>query len=322
MINIEITGSGYAVPEHCVTNADLEKTVDTSDEWITTRTGIKTRYISERENTSQLGYRAACKAIENAAIDKNEIDLIIVATMTGDNITPSTACLIQEKLGLNGNHVMAFDVNAACSGFIYAMHIAASMLGQYRCALVIGAETLSKIIDWTDRSTCVLFGDGAGAVIMKNSAGGGKMSFFAQSIGDNGGTLYAEGAPLHPVLINGEKSYGYLKMNGNEVFRFAVSAIEDSINKVLAENNISREDIDLIIPHQANRRIIAFVSRKMGIPMEKFYINLDKFGNTSAASVAIALAQAQEEGLLKKGMKIILTGFGAGFTYGAVYMEL
>ena len=321
MKNIEIAGSGYAVPGRCITNHDLEKTVDTSDEWITARTGISTRYVSETENTVSLGCRAAVNAIANAGITPADIDLIIVATMTGDNLTPSTACLIQEKLGINSRHVMAFDINAACSGFIYAMHIASAMLGQYRCALVIGAETLSKIIDWTDRNTCVLFGDGAGAVIMRPGEKS-HMAFYADSAGDSSGTLQATGPMLHPALENCQRTFGYLHMDGKEVFRFAVKAIEDSIHHVLEGTGVTPEEIDLIIPHQANIRIISYVARKMGLPMEKFFINLDTFGNTSAASIAIAFAQAQQQGLIRPGMKIVLVGFGAGFTNGAVYIRM
>lgn len=321
MKTIQLSGCGYAVAEHCISNDDLSKVVDTSDEWITSRTGIRTRYISEKENTSELGYRAALKAIEDANIQKEEIDLIIVATMTPDHFTPSTACLIQEKLGLNGQHVMAFDLNAACSGFLYAMHVATSMLGQYRCALVIGAETLSKVVDWSDRNTCVLFGDGAGAAVLKEDRYK-KVTFFAQSIGDAKGILKAQGITMNAPLTNTNKEYGYLQMDGAEVFRFAIKAMADGIHQVLKQANQSLEEIDLIIPHQANLRIIKSVAKRMKLEEDKFYVNLDRFGNTSAASVAIALAQAKEEGKLQSGMKIVLVGFGAGFTYAASYLEI
>lgn len=322
MKNIEIIGSGYAIAKHCITNHHLEKVIDTSDEWIVARTGIQTRYVSDDENTSDLGYRASKNAIEKSGIDPNDIDLIIVATMTPDHFTPSCACLIQEKLGLNNNHIMAFDINAACSGFIYAMQVASSMLGAYNCALVIGAETLSKIIDWQDRNTCVLFGDGAGALIMKYQENNKEIYHYAKSIGDNQGILKAEGIPLHAPLHNAENRFGYLKMEGNEVFRFAVKAMEHGINEVLKQSGLTLDDIDLIIPHQANLRIIAYVAKRMKIDQDKFYTNLHQFGNTSAASVAIAYAQASQQGIIKSGMKIILVGFGAGFTYGASLLEL
>lgn len=322
MKDVKIIGSGYAKAEHCITNFDLEKVIDTNDEWITTRTGISSRYVSSKENTSDLGYRAALNAIANAKIDVKEIDLIIIATMTPDHFTPSTACLIQEKLGLNECHVMAFDVNAACSGFLYAMYIASSMLQDYQCALVIGAETLSKLIDWQDRNTCVLFGDGAGAMILRKQQNDNVMEYYAQSIGDSKGTLQADGIALHEPLKNTERTFGYLQMDGSEVFRFAIKAMENATREVLAKANKTIEDIDLIIPHQANLRIIKSVAKRMKLEEDKFYVNLDKFGNTSAASVAIAFAQAYEEGKLRSGMKIVLVGFGAGFTYAASYIEL
>lgn len=322
MKNISLVGCGYAVAKHQITNADLEKVVDTNDEWITQRTGIQSRFVSSDENTSDLGYRAACDAIEKAKVDAKTIDLIVVATTTPDCFTPSCACLIQERLGLNDCHVMAFDVNAACSGFLYAMHVASSMLGQYKCALLIGSETLSKIIDWTDRNTCVLFGDGAGAAILRYEPNDKQMEYFAQSMGDNKGVLRAEGVMMHAPLKNADKSFGYLQMDGSEVFRFAVKAMEDGILKVLSQANKSIDDIDMIIPHQANIRIIRNVAKRMKLEEDKFYINLNTFGNTSAASVAIALAQAIEEGKVQKGMKILLVGFGAGFTYAASYLEL
>lgn len=317
MKNIKIKGYGYAKAEKYVTNRDLSKIVDTSDEWIIERTGIKTRYISENENTSELAYRAAKDAIENASINKNEIDLIIVATTTPDNFTPSTACLLQEKLGLNGQHIMAFDLNAACSGFLYAMHTACALLNQYKCALVVGAEVLSKIINWKDRNTCVLFGDGAGALIIERQETLNTIEFYANAIGDAKGILKAEG-----ISMEQSKTFGYLKMDGKEVFRFAVKAMEEAMLKVLEQANVNINEIDLIIPHQANIRIIKYVAKHMKLDENRFFINLDQFGNTSSASVAIALAQAKELGKIHEGMKVLLVGFGAGFTYAASYIEL
>lgn len=320
MYSFKMLGFGLAKGRLTVTNEDISKLVDTSDEWITSRTGIKSRYISRQENTSDLGLAAAKMAIEDAGIDQREIGLIIVATMTPDNFTPSTACLIQQKLGLSDCEVTAFDLNAACSGFIYAFKTALALLPEHKKALVIGAETLSKLIDWTDRSTCILFGDGAGAVVLdreKRSCA----DFYTRSCGDEKQVLTAGGISMNP-LSNPPKDYSYLKMDGQEVFRFAVNAIADAAMKVLDKNNLSMEDVDLIIPHQANIRIISAAARRLGVPESKFFTNLQNYGNTSAASVAIALAQCRQEGRLKKGMKILLVGFGAGLTYGAAYINL
>lgn len=320
MYEMNILGYGWAAASKQVTNDDLSRLVDTSDEWISTRTGIRSRYISDGENTSDLGRRAAQMAIKNAGIDPREIGLIITATMTADNFTPSAACMIQQKLGLGRRDVTAFDLNAACSGFIYALAAAAAMLPRYGKALVIGAETLSKLVDWTDRTTCILFGDGAGAVVI-GRGNGGRARFYTRSSADERQALYAGGIPLNP-LCNTPKNYSYLKMDGKEVFRFAVGAMEEAALNVLEKAGASLGDVDLIIPHQANLRIISAAARKLGLPEDKFYTNLRSFGNTSAASVAIALAQCRAEGRLKKGMKILLVGFGAGFTCGAAYLQL
>lgn len=317
---IQIKGVGYAQAQQKVTNEDLSKIVDTSDEWIRQRTGIQTRFVTVDENTSDLSYRASLRAIQDAQIHPTDIDLIICATATPDNVTPAVACLIQERLGLNGQHVMAFDLNAACSGFVFGLQVAGYMLKGYHCALVIGAETLSKVVDWTDRNTCVLFGDGAGAAILKPSTSK-HMSSFAQSIGDAKGVLTARGFALKKPLVNGDKDYSYLYMDGREVYRFAVGAMQEAIEKVLQQEQIDLEDIDLIIPHQANLRIIKHVAKRMKLDESRFYVNVQEYGNTSAASIAIALASAKEEGYLHEGMKIVLTGFGGGLTYGAVYIE-
>ncbi|MDO4500566.1 MAG: beta-ketoacyl-ACP synthase III [Erysipelotrichaceae bacterium] len=320
MENVRIIGCGHARAKHLVTNHDLEKVVDTSDEWIVQRTGIHNRYLSEDENTSDLAYRASIKAIEDAGIDKKEIDLIVVATMTPDNFTPSVACVVQAKLGLNDCEIMAFDINAACTGFIYAISVASTMLKNYKCALVIGAETLSKIVDYSDRNTCVLFGDGAGALLLKRSENS-CLETVCLSIGDLNKVLIAEGLPLKKALTNTDISPSYLTMDGKEVFRFAINAMQDAILKVSEKAELNIEDIDLVIPHQANVRIINHVQKKLNLPDEKVYINLNEYGNTSAASVAIALSEAKQNCLVKEGMNLILTGFGAGFTYGAVYLK-
>ena len=322
MRNRKIKGYGYAPGSKCISNADLEKVIDTNDEWIVSRTGIKTRYVSPDKNASELGFMAASKAIENAGIEKGKIDLIIVATMTPDNLTPSVACLIQARLGLNDKKVMAFDINAACTGFVYALQVASYMLEEYECALVVGVDINSKMIDYTDRNTCILFGDGAGSVIISREDCDNQMIHYAVSKGDIEGELCAPGIPLHEPIKNGNREVGFLKQNGSEVFRFAVNALEEAIVEVLKKANKTLDDIDMVIPHQANKRIIDNVAKHIGLDENKLYINLDKYGNTSGGSIPIALAEAMEKGVIKPGMKIIIVGFGGGFTYAASYIEL
>lgn len=324
MGQIQLLGCGHACPAHAIDNQQLEKIIDTSDEWIVQRTGIHSRYVaSAEETTSVLAARAARQAITAAGIDKKEIRLLIVATLSGDQPMPSTACLVQERLGMMDQPIMAFDLNAACSGFLYALQCACAMLEEGACALVIGAENLSKIIDWSDRGTCILFGDGAGAALIRRSEQGKRIWHFAQSKGDPKRVLDIPGKTLSDVpCVNVEESYRYLHMDGREVFRFAVGAMEESIHRVLKKSPYALEDVDLIIPHQANIRILASVARHMKLPMERFYVNLDRFGNTSAASVPIALSQASEEGRLHEGMKLLLVGFGGGLTYAASLIEL
>ena len=319
MNQIKILGSGIAKANQKITNFDLEKRVDTSDEWIVQRTGISSRYVSVGENTSDLAVRAALQAIDNAQIQKEDIDVIIVATMTPDCMTPSTACLVQAKLGLNDYPILAFDLNAACSGFLYAFQVASDLLNRYQNILVIGSETLSKLIDWNDRSTCVLFGDGAGAVIM--SRGQSKLYHYANSEGDLNGVLKAEGLPLIEHLENHQPIQSFLTMQGNDVFRFAVRVLKESIEQVLELAQLSIDDIDLIIPHQANLRIINHVAKKMKVDISKFYVNLQDYGNTSAASIPIAYALARQAGLIDEHKRIILVGFGSRLTYGATLID-
>lgn len=319
MERVKILGSGYALADTVVTNQQLQNRVDTSDEWIVQRTGIHQRYISEERNTSDLGYAAALSAIEKAGIDKENIKAILVATMTPDCITPSTACLIQEKLGLNHCQMMCFDINSACSGFLYAFQVACSLLDRFDSILVIGSETMSKLLDWNDRSTCVLFGDGAGAMIL--SKGNSSVYHYANSMGDHEGVLRAEGLPLVHDLTNSPLQTHYLQMKGNDVFRFAVKVLKESIEKVLEQSSLTIDDIDCIIPHQANLRIIQHVAKKMNIEISRFYINLDEFGNTSAASIAIAYAQAIQKGVIDHKSRVIMVGFGAGLTYGATLID-
>lgn len=315
---MKILGFGKAVPRKIVTNDDLSKFVETSDEWIFQRTGIRERRISD-ENTSELAYRSAVDAIKNSNIDKNEIDLIVCATMTPDNFTPSVACMVQEKLGL-GDNVTAFDVNAACTGFVYALKIVASMLNTYhKKALIIGCETLSKIINFEDRNTCVLFGDGAGAIVVEKDEK--NEEFYTCSLG-NDKDLIAENVGMNFEMKNKVLKSGFLKMDGKEVFKFAINVVEKSINKILDMNNLKIEDINLIIPHQANQRIISNVAKKFNISNDKFFVNLEKYGNTSAASIPMALCEAFESNKITKGDKVILVGFGGGLTWGSTIIEI
>ena len=315
---MKILGFGKAVPKKVVTNDDLSKFVETSDEWIFQRTGIRERRISD-ENTSELAYISAVEAIKNSNIDKNEIDLIVCATMTPDNYTPSVACMVQEKLGL-GENVTAFDVNAACTGFVFALKVVASMLNTYhKKALVIGCETLSKIIDFGDRNTCVLFGDGAGAIVVEKD--GKNEEFYACSLG-NEKDLVAENVEMNFEMKNKVLKSGFLKMDGKEVFKFAINVVEKSINNILEMTNLKMEDIKLIIPHQANQRIISNVAKKLNVDNDKFFVNLEKYGNTSAASIPMAFCEAFESKKITKGDKVILVGFGGGLTWGSTIIEI
>ena len=306
---MKILGFGKAVPKKVVTNDDLSKFVETSDEWIFQRTGIRERRISD-ENTSELAYISAVEAIKNSNIDKNEIDLIVCATMTPDNYTPSVACMVQEKLGL-GENVTAFDVNAACTGFVFALKVVASMLNTYhKKALVIGCETLSKIID---------FGDRAGAIVVEKD--GKNEEFYACSLG-NDKDLVAENVEMNFEMKNKVLKSGFLKMDGKEVFKFAINVVEKSINKILEMTNLKMEDIKLIIPHQANQRIISNVAKKLNVDNDKFFVNLEKYGNTSAASIPMAFCEAFESKKITKGDKVILVGFGGGLTWGSTIIEI
>lgn len=315
---MKILSFAKAVPNKIVTNDDLSKLVDTSHKWIVQRTGIEERRISDK-NTSDLAFEVAEKLIKESGIEKDSIDLIICATSTPDNNFPSTACLVQEKLGI-ANTTTAFDVNAACSGFVYALKTAAAMLATYhQRALVIGVDVMSKIVDFQDRSTCILFGDGAGGVLLEKDSQG--TVFYTRSLGQKE-NLYVDSSSLNKDLNNKEVKSGFVKMNGGEVFKFAVTAMEEAVRAVLKESSLTIDDVKLIIPHQANKRIIDFVAKKLRQNEEKFFINLNKYGNTSAASIPIALAEAVEERRLQKGDKVILVGFGAGLTWGATILEI
>lgn len=313
MKKVKITGVGYSVPQNIVTNFDLEKMVDTNNEWIYKRTGILERRIAKGDNTIHHSKIAAENALKEALLEAGDLELIIVCTLTPDNIIPSTACSLQKELG--AHKALCFDLSAACSGFIYGLDVASAMIktGRFKNALIIGAETLSKVVDFKDRNTCILFGDGAGAAILEESEDLGIINIYDGSDG-------ALGSSLTLSFNNGEENF--VKMNGKEIFKFAVNIIPHCIEEVLKGTNIDLSQIKLIIPHQANMRIVEATSKKVEVPLEKFYTNLDRFGNTSAASIPIALACAFNEGKIKKGDLVILVGFGGGLTYGAVLFRL
>ncbi|MFU8848836.1 MAG: beta-ketoacyl-ACP synthase III [Opitutales bacterium] len=321
-----IIGTGSYLPEKVVTNHDMAQLVDTSDEWIRTRTGICERHFAAvGETTSDMAAAAARKAIEAAGIDREEIDLVIVATMTPDMPFPSTACLVQDKVGLR--KITAFDVQAACSGFVYALNIASSMLqaGGYKKALVIGAEKTSPILDFQDRTTCVLFGDGASAAILATSPepNVGILGSLGGADGSNPTLLYqpAGGSALPASDDSIQARQHFLKMNGKEVFKLAVRVMEQVSLDILEQEGFETKDLDLIIPHQANMRIIESLAKRMKLPMERFHNNLDRFGNTSAASVGIALDEAVRTGRVKSGDLVLLVAFGAGLTWGASLLK-
>lgn len=310
---IKILATGHALPDTVLTNQQLSETVDTSDEWIVSRTGIKQRYISHHENTSDLAYRAAKDALAHYPIQPEKIRYLIVATFTPDDYTPSTACLTAQKLGLTHPDLMAFDLNAACSGFVYALRVMKGLLQPQEYGLIIGSEVISKLTDWQDRSTCILFGDGAGAVLVCGS----DHSFFYDCLGSSGQeeVLYCYGRSFQ------DRKEGYLQMNGREVFKFAVEAMEKTITTLLNKSGYKLEEINHIVCHQANFRIISHVYKKMKADPKQFYINLDRYGNTSAASIPLALAEMNAKGLLQPHDKVICVGFGAGLTWGGVLFE-
>jgi 3-oxoacyl-[acyl-carrier-protein] synthase-3 len=308
-----------------LTNAELEKLVETSDEWITSRTGIKERRIAaEGENTSDLASKAALAAMENAGITAEEIDLILVATVTPDMFFPSTACFVQTKIG--AKNAACFDVSAACSGFLYALEIAQQFITShtYDTILVIGAEKLSSIVDWTDRNTCVLFGDGAGAAVLQHRSGGhGVISTFMGSDGRLSEILQIPGGGSRfPISKeNADQRLNCIKMNGKETYKHAVNSMLDAATRALADANIKASDLACIIPHQANLRIIEAIATRMDVPMERFVINLDRYGNTSAAAVAIALDEANRTGRMQVGDYVLLVVFGGGLTWASSVIQ-
>ncbi|WP_070001182.1 beta-ketoacyl-ACP synthase III [Cellulosilyticum sp. I15G10I2] len=318
MYGVKISGLGKAVPELEVSNDDIAKFIDTSDEWIESRTGIKSRHISTGETTTDLAASAAQHALTDSGLNADAIDLVIVATVTPDYTMPSTACCVAQRLGIK--NATCFDLAAACSGFIFASEVAVSLIhqGNYKHALVIGAEVLSKTVDWEDRNTCVLFADGAGAAVYARSNENKVIKILTASDGD-GSDLITLPSLTEPNKFNEtQNTQKYMQMNGREVYKFATTAVPQNIQNVLADTGYTPQDIDLFILHQANARIMDSVAKKLDVDNEKFFKNLHKYGNTSAASIPIALADAKEK--LKPGDKIILSGFGAGLTWGSMFI--
>ncbi len=319
MIYSRIIGSGSYLPQNVVTNDDLAQRMDTSDEWIRTRTGIRQRHIAGADETSSsLALEASKAAIASAGIAAQDIDLIIVATSTPDYIFPSTACLLQAKLGIKG--CPAFDLQAVCSGFVYALATADLFIrsGEHRCALVVGAEVFSRILDWNDRGTCVLFGDGAGAVILRADDKSGIMASALHADGSHAGILSV------PGNVCGGKATGdpFLRMDGPAVFKFAVRVLDEVARETLAKCGQQVEDIDWLIPHQANLRILESTARRLHLPPEKLIVTVDRHGNTSAASVPLALDLAIRDGRIRPGHKVLLQGVGGGFTWGASLVQM
>lgn len=313
-----IVGTGSYLPAKVLTNRDLERMVDTTDQWVFTRTGIRQRHIAaDNEHASDLALAASRKAIEAAGIRPQDIDLIVVATTTPDMVFPSTACILQAKLGIRNGP--AFDMQAVCSGFVYGLAAADQFMrsGQYSYALVVGSEVYSRILDWKDRSTCVLFGDGAGAVVLKRARAAGILSSH----------LHADGSYAHilsvPGTVRGGEVSGkpLLKMEGNTVFKFAVKVLEEVATEALAANHLRKSDLDWLIPHQANIRIIQATAKKLGLSMEKVVTTVERHANTSAASIPLALDEAVRDGRIRSGQHVLLAGVGGGFTWGSVLIK-
>lgn len=318
---MKLIATGSCTPEFELENHHLTEMVDTNSEWIVKRTGIKKRKISNGENTSDLACGAAIKALENSGLNADEIDLVLVATITPDHFTPSTASVVQGKLGIK--NAIAFDLSAGCSGFVYALGVASSMIknGVAKNALIIGAEVLSKVLDYTDRNTCIIFGDGAGAMVLTKELNSKIKDVYLKGEYDKDLNIHIGSVGVSNAIVQSEQIQSKLSMNGQEVYKFALGALTELIEVLLERNNLTKDDIKYIVPHQANLRIVDSVAKKLGIGIEKFYMNIENYGNTSAASIPIALAEINEMGLLQKGDKIILAGFGAGLTWGSILIE-
>ena len=316
-----IIGTGSYLPEKVLSNADLEKMVDTSDEWIVTRTGIRERRIvADNQTTTDLALEAAKRAMDAAGVTKDEIDLIILATTTPDRIFPSSACLLQDRLDIHG--CAAFDVQAVCTGFVYALGIADKFIktGSAKCALVIGAESLSRIVDWTDRSTCVLFGDGAGAVVVKASYTPGIISSHLHADGKYKELLHVPaGISQHYEKVKAGEAF--IQMQGNEVFKMAVNTLGRIVDETLDASGMSKSDIDWLVPHQANIRIINATAKKLGMSLDNVVVTVDRHGNTSAASIPLAFDEAVRDGRINPGDTVLMEAFGGGFTWGSVLLN-
>lgn len=322
MIYSKIAGTGSYVPSKVLTNDDLKQFVETSDEWIQSRTGIKRRHIVTDEYTIDLAEQASLRAIEDAGIDKLDIDLVIVGTVTPDNAFPGVSQLLQARLGLN--KVMAFDINAACSGFVYILNVADKMIksGAYNNVLIVGAETLTRLTDWRDRNTCVLFGDAAGAMIISRSEENKIKDVICGSDGDVEGYLICNNPDIKDPAVNAISPQDHIHMNGREVFKFATRIMPATIKQLLERNEMTLDDLNYIVAHQANERIIDKAARDLGYPLEKCYLNISEYGNTSAASVPLAIDEAIKKGKLKKGDVFATVAFGGGFTWGGAIIQL
>ncbi len=324
-IGTRLIGTGSYMPDLKLTNEMLESMVDTNDEWIVKRTGIRERRIAQNTATWELALEAGRRALEDAALDASELDLIIVSTATPDFFTPSVSCMVQGKLG--ASKAMAFDLSAACSGFVYSVDVADSFIraGKAKNVLVICAETLSRIIDYTDRSTCVIFGDGAAAAVFQASEQEGVLTTYMRANGTLGECLKAQCLPVEDPLAQGPRAvcdHRFLKMAGSDVFRFTASAVPEAIDAVLHQANMTADQIDWFVLHQANVRILQMVTTRYGLDPKKVYVNIDRYGNTSGVSVALCLDEMRKNGQLKAGQHIVISGFGGGLTYGAALIRI
>ena len=319
MVFAKISQVAHYAPDQVVSNDDLAEIMDTSDEWISSRTGIRSRHISIEDTTSTMAVKAAKKALENAGVSAEELDHIFVATLSGDHATPSTSCQVQK--GIGAVNAVCMDINAACSGFVYGLNtaIAYARAGMGKKMMIIGVETLSKILDWSDRSTCVLFGDGAGCAIVE-ADDSREIYIDAGSDGAKGDVLTCEERHLNNLLVKDDSPMQQVTMDGQEVFKFAVRMVPKSITKVLDQAGVDKEEVKYFVLHQANRRIIEAAARRLKQPIEKFPMNVDRCANTSSATVPILLDEMNQKGMLNRGDKIVLSGFGGGLTWGSVYL--
>lgn len=321
LMNMKIIGTGSEIAKGTITNDDISKLVETSDEWIRERTGIEKRHVSLGETVADLGTAAAVKALEDSGVKAEELDMIIVASCSSELALPCVACQIQDRIG--AKNAVCFDLNAACAGFLFALNTAYMYIsgGAVKKALLVGSEVLSKIMDWEDRNTCILFGDGAGAAVVEATEEDKTFSFAQNANGSKGNVLACRNRNINNPLYKEEETGKYVEMDGPEVFKFAVGQVPVSINEVLEKAGASTADVDYYILHQANLRIITSIAKRLKEDMAKFPVNVNRVGNTSSASIPILLDECNKNGILKRGMKLVLSGFGAGLTYGATYLE-